>query len=225
MHPARYFHEADRLTLAAFVASNALATIVGVDGATAVTAATPILMVRSSVRFHLSTRNRLTAVLTASRSALATVIAEDAYISPDWYAAADQVPTWNYRSVDIEGALRVMTRDETRQLLDDLSAHFEARLAPKSPWTRAKMRSEPFEAMLSAITGFEMSIERMDGTFKLSQNKPDDERARVATRLAERPDAGSQAVAALMSARNEKASSVTRASIMPPADAAMSRNK
>lgn len=221
MHPSRYFHEADRQKLAAFVASNALATIVGVDGATAATAVTPILATGSSVRFHLSTSNRLTAVLTASRSALATIVAENAYISPDWYAAADQVPTWNYRSVEIEGALRVLTRDETRQLLDDLSAHFEAKLAPKAPWTRAKMRSEPFEAMLSAIIGFEMTIERMEGTFKLSQNKPDDERARVAARLAERPDAGSQAVAALMSARNVKDSALTNVSMTPPADPAI----
>ena len=220
MHPARNFHEADRLTLAAIVASKGLASIVGVEGARAVTAAAPIILTRDTARFHLSSRNRLTPILAASGWALAIVMAEDAYVSPDWYGAADQVPTWNYRSVEIEGGLRTMSRDETRRLLDDLSAHFEAPLAPKPPWTRAKMRVEPFEAMLGAITGFEITVERMEGTFKLSQNKPADEIALVATRLSERPDAGSQAISALMTARNTKTPSTTDASMPPPEDRA-----
>jgi transcriptional regulator len=82
------------------------------------------------------------------------------------------------------------------------------------------MRIEPFEAMLGAITGFEMTVERMEGTFKLSQNKPADEIARVAAKLAERPDAGSQAISALMTARNTKAPSTSEASTAPPADLA-----
>lgn len=220
MHPARNFHEADQLTLAALASSRGLASIIGVEGARPATAAAPIIVTGDTVRFHLSSRNRLTPILIASRWALAIVMAEDAYVSPDWYAAADQVPTWNYRTVEIEGALRVMRRDETARLLDDLSAQFEAPLAPKPPWTRAKMRPEPFEAMLGAVTGFEMAIERMEGTFKLSQNKPADEIARVAARLAERPDAGSQAISALMTALKTKSPSATDASIAPPADSA-----
>ena len=220
MHPARNFHEADRLTLAALVASKGLASIVGVEGSRPATAAAPLLLAGDVLRFHLSSRNRLTPMLLASGWALAIVMAEDAYVSPDWYAAADQVPTWNYRSIEIEGPLRVMSRDETARLLDDLSAHFEARLAPKPPWTRAKMRAEAFEAMLGAITGFEMTIERMEGTFKLSQNKPADEIERVAARLGERPDADAQAISALMTARNTKAPSTSAASMAPPADRA-----
>jgi transcriptional regulator len=189
------------------------------------TAVAPLTLRGDTVRFHLSSRNRLTPPLAASGWALAIVMGEDAYVSPDWYAAADQVPTWNYRSVEIEGALRTMRRDETAQLLDDLSAQFEATLAPKPPWTRAKMRADTFETMLGAITGFEMTIERMEGTFKLSQNKPADEIARVSARLAERPDAGSQAVSALMTARNTNAPSATLASIAPPDDRASAPSK
>ncbi len=225
MHPARNFIEADQLTLSAFVASRGFASIVGAEGSRAVTAATPILVSGGCVRFHLSSRNRLTPVLIASGWALAIIMAEDAYISPDWYAAADQVPPWNYRSVEIEGALRVMGRDEAAKLLDDLSAHHEAMLAPKPPWTRAKMRSETFESFLSAITAFEMTVARMEGTFKLSQNKPADEISRVSARLAGRPDAGSQAISGLMSQRNMKAPSTIEASIAPPADAANALRK
>ena len=203
MHPASAFREADHEVLADFLGKHALASIVGVDGIRALTAAAPILLTGVTARFHLASRNPLSPALAAAGRGLAIVMAEDAYVSPDWYAAADQVPTWNYRSVEVEGSLRVMRREETASLLDDLSLHFERTLAPKPPWTRRKMRAEAFEAMLGAITGFEMTVERLEGTMKLSQNKPADEIRRVAARLAERPDAGSQAISALMLARNE----------------------
>jgi transcriptional regulator len=225
LHPARRFLEADRLTLAAFVASKALCSIVAVEDGRAITAAAPVILTGDTVRFHLSSRNRLTAVLSRSDWALAIAMAEDAYVSPDWYAAPDQVPTWNYRSVEIEGGLRVMSRDETARLLDDLSARFEAMLAPKAPWTRAKMRNEAFETMLDGITGFEMTIARIEGTFKLSQNKSAGEVARVAARMAERPDADAQAISALMTARNTKPPSTTDASTSPPTDRAKAPRK
>ena len=72
-------------------------------------------------------------------------------------------------------------------LLDDLSAREEARLAPKAPWTRQKMSPGRFEAMLAGIQGFRLRPHRLEGTFKLSQNKPADERARVAAALADHP--------------------------------------
>lgn len=211
MHPASAFHEADRSILSDFVRTRSFASIVGIQGSRAVTTAAPILLSGDSVRFHLSSRNALTPVLVSSSAALIIVMAGDAYVSPDWYVGADQVPTWNYRSVEIEGPLRVMERDETEQLLDDLSAEFERRLAPKPPWTRDKMRPGVFDAMLGAVTGFEMKVDRLEGTMKMSQNKPPSEVARVAAALAARPDAGSQAMSALMTARSDTPPSATLA--------------
>lgn len=160
----------------------------------------PVLLGKTSLRFHLSANNALCAALADGVRALAVVTGPDAYVSPDWYAATDQVPTWNYVSLEAEGPVRVMRRGETAVLLDDLAAHFEAALAPKPPWTRAKMTPARFEAMLGAIIGYEMAVERLAGTTKLSQNKPADERARVARALAERPGDGSHRIAALMDA-------------------------
>ena len=158
----------------------------------------PVLLAAKSLRFHLSAANALCAILRDQPRALAVVTGPDAYISPDWYAAADQVPTWNYVSVEAEGPVRVMEREETAALLDDLAAHFEAALAPKAPWSRAKMTPARFDAMLSAIIGYEMRVERLAGISKLSQNKPADEIARVAAKLAERPDDGAVQIADLM---------------------------
>ena len=91
------------------------------------------------------------------------------------------------------------TRTELAALLDDLSAEHEARLAPKPAWTRAKMSARPFEAMLKAIVGFEL-------TDRGAARHP---QARPAQAAAERDAAAdglapfNPALAALMRAANE----------------------
>ena len=180
------------------MSSRGLALIAATGPNGAVVAHAPVLLAGQTLRFHLSAANTLCSLLHDRARALAVVTGPDAYISPDWYAAADQVPTWNYLSVEAEGPVRVLERAETATLLDDLAAHFEAGLAPKPPWTRAKMTPARFEAMLGAIVGYEMRLERLAGISKLSQNKPPEEVARVAERLAERNDEGAQRIAALM---------------------------
>jgi transcriptional regulator len=195
LHPAPVFHQNDPDLLRARVDERGLALVIGVRDGMPFVAHTPVLLTDHRLRFHLSLQNPLAAVLQGSGRALAVVSGEDAYISPDWYAAPNQVPTWNYLSVEIEGALRIMSRAETTTLLDDLSAHFEARLAPKTPWTRGKMDPARFEGMLGGIVGFEMAVGRLAGIAKLSQNKSNSERLRVAEALSARPESASRAIA------------------------------
>ena len=83
-----------------------------------------------------------------------------------------------------KGPLRVLDENELAQLLDTLSAAHESRLAPKPPWTRAKLTPGRFESMLKAIVGYELRIEALRGTRKLGQNKSDEERAGAAAGLA-----------------------------------------
>jgi transcriptional regulator len=198
MHPARAFHETDPLVLRARVAERGFATIIGIEDERPVVAHAPVLLDGLRLRFHLSAGNRLAAALKRNPWALAVISGDDAYVSPDWCAAPDQVPTWNYVSVEISGPVAPLTAPATRDLLDDLAARYEATLAPKPPWTRAKMTPARFEALLAAITGFELSVERFEGTTKLSQNKPAEEIGRVAAALAEQDDPGARAIAARM---------------------------
>lgn len=184
MHPQSAFHETDPARLAAFVAERGLALIVGVRDGRPLVAHAPVLLDSARLRFHLSRANPLAAALTASGRALAVVTGPEAYVSPDWYGLADQVPTWNYRSAEIEGPVRVLDAPAAASLLDDLSAAFEARLAPKPPWTRAKMSPGRFEAMLGGVVAFEMAVERLEGVRKLSQNKPAEAQAALAEALA-----------------------------------------
>jgi transcriptional regulator len=120
---------------------------------------------------------------------LAIFQAADGYISPNWYPSKHEtgreVPTWNYAVVHVHGRLRV-TDDKAwlRQLLERLTDRHEAN-QPK-PWHVGDAPEDHIESSLRAIVGIEISIERIEGKFKLSQNHPDANRAGVLQGLRER---------------------------------------
>jgi transcriptional regulator len=179
MHPNRAFAWQDRDAMLAFLADIAFCTIC-IDGP--IVAHAPVIVAAPDrILFHVSRGNRIAAA--DPERAIASCLGPDAYVSPDWYGSPDQVPTWNYLGVEAEGPLRRLDEAELTQLLDDLSAAHEARLAPKPAWTRAKMTPGRFEAMLKAIIGYELSIESLRGTRKLGQNKKPDERIGAAEGL------------------------------------------
>ncbi len=124
-----------------------------------------------ALQFHLSRGNALTKSL-VGLTALCVINGPEAYISPDWYGIDDQVPTWNYLTLELEGTVREMEREGLIALLDDLAEQNEAKLAPKTPWHRDKMDAGKFNKMVDAIVGFEMEIKAWRSTAKLSQNKP-----------------------------------------------------
>lgn len=128
--------------------------------------------------------------------ALFVVNGPDAYISPDWYGLGDdQVPTWNYLALEMQGPVRRMSDEELITQADALSVEQEGRLAPKAQWTRHKMSDGVFDKMRGAIISFEMRVTAWRSTAKLSQNKPPEARARVADALEAR---GQKAMAHLM---------------------------
>ena len=139
----------------------------------------------ASAEFHLVRSNPIARALTAPQPALIAVGGPDGYVSPDWYAAGhDQVPTWNYIAVHLRGTAEALPAEALRPHLDRLSAHFEAMLAPKPPWTIDKMPAEALARMLRQIVPCRMRIDRIDGTWKLNQNKPDAVRLRAAEAMA-----------------------------------------
>ena len=112
---------------------------------------------RTTLQFHLARGNALTRHL-AGANALAVVQGPDAYVSASWYADADQVPTWNYVAIEMEGVARKLDDAELVAQLDTLSAQHEARAGANPPWTRHKMNPALFSKLTGAITGIEIRI-------------------------------------------------------------------
>jgi len=149
----------------------------------------------TTIRFHLSRGNALTRHLDGSPM-LAVVQGPDAYLSANWYADPTKaVPTWNYVAVEMEGVAQKLDDAGLIAQLDALSALHEERIGEDPPWTRAKMDQAYFGKLTGAITGFEMRIRAWRPTLKLSQNKPGDERERLAAGV---EATGNRAVAHLM---------------------------
>jgi transcriptional regulator len=147
------------------------------------------------IGFHLARGNGIVRHLDGSE-ALFVINGPDAYISPDWYDLDhDQVPTWNYLALELQGMVRKLDRDALVAQVDALTAEQEARLTPKPEWTRGKMSDGRFDKMLGAIVGFELEISAWRSTAKLGQNKPEAARLNAADAL---DAAGQKAMAHLM---------------------------
>jgi transcriptional regulator len=150
-----------------------------------------------SLRFHLAAVNPTARALADRREILMVFTGPHTYISPDWYANDNLVPTWNYAVVHAYGTPRVMDDADLRRLLDDLSAAQEAHL-PKTPWTVAKMPADLVDKMCDAIVGFDMPIAELQSKWKFSQNRGADDRAGVITALEDLGGESNSAVAATM---------------------------
>jgi len=160
---------------------------------------------RLTLQGHLARANPQLVDLGGGGEALAIFEGPHAYISPTWYAAGPAVPTWNYAAVHAYGPARTIADpDWLRDFVRRLSERHEAR-EPTPPWRMADLPEAYVRSMLNGITGIEIAVSRIEGKFKLSQNRPAADRPRIIAALEGRVDAESRAVAQLMREREPAA--------------------
>lgn len=140
---------------------------------------------------HVARANPLAERILAGTALTAVFTGPHAYVSPTWYVSARMVPTWNFVAVHVSGTAEPITeRAALAELVEDLADFFER--DRDDPW----IPDYP-EAMLDAIVGFRLPVERLDAKFKLSQNRGAADRAGVVAALEAGGD-GERAVAAMM---------------------------
>src|SRR5437764_10306352 len=179
----------DRAASLAFAQARGFGTVCGWDGSKPIASSLPFYLTYAGdgtplAAFHLSRHNPLLALADGASSWLIAVSGADSYVSPDWYASPDQVPTWLYQAVHLTGPVRMLTDNELGPHLDALSAKFEAWLKPKPPWTGSQIKAGRLDALKNGIGGLVMSVEEVEGSFKLNQHKSDADHVAVATALA-----------------------------------------
>ncbi len=205
--------EPDRAASLAFVGARGFGVVCAYDGGRPVASSLPFCLEYLSdgtpcVSFHVARGNALASLAGGKSSCnssqksswLLAVNGADAYVSPHWYASPDQVPTWLYQAVHLSGPVRTMTGQELAGHLDALSARFESWLAPKPPWTTSEVTAGRREAMMQAIVGLVMTVEEIEGSFKLNQHKSDVDHVGVATALMRQPEAAAQMIGKQMGA-------------------------
>lgn len=168
------FKTADQDALA-FARERGFGAIVAMDGAQPIAAHVPFLLHNEDggvrLEAHVAKPNPLHSVIAAAPRVLVIISGADAYISPDWYTSAQQVPTWNYSAVHLSGIATALPPERTHAHVEAISLEREARLLPKKPWSTSKMAERRLQMMLAAIVAIEIRIDRVEAAFKLSQNK------------------------------------------------------
>jgi transcriptional regulator len=202
VHPA---FKTDEDTAWSFVEARGFGAVVSVDKGSPVASHIPLLVERdgSGVRlqFHVARVNPLHEIIARTPQVLVIVSGPDAYISPDWYVSADQVPTWNYVSVHVTGTARALALDAALAHVEAMSLKFEQWLAPKKPWSTSKMPPRKLEAMLRAIVPIEVTVDGIEASWKLGQHKTLADQYEVARMLEWRGDWNGRAMAEIMKQR------------------------
>ncbi|WP_193171165.1 FMN-binding negative transcriptional regulator [Nisaea nitritireducens] len=208
MYTPPHFREDDIALLHETIRRIAFGTLVtlGPDGLVA--SHVPMLLDTSkgengTLTGHLAKANIQTKTEASDIEALAIFQGPEAYITPNWYATKQEhgkvVPTWNYVAVHAYGKISFF--EDAERLRDQVSSLTDRHEAANAePWALNDAPEKFVQSQLKGIIGFEIPIARMDGKWKLSQNRPAADKEGVISGL----DARDGADAAISSVTRER---------------------
>jgi transcriptional regulator len=180
MYVPAHFRQDDPAELHALIDAVPFATLVTVEEGRPIASHVPMLLdahrgAKGTLVCHVARANPQWRAITPQTEALAIFLGTDAYVSPNWYTSKAEhgrvVPTWNYVAVHAWGRVRLVDdSSELRALVTRLTRRHEA--ARPDPWTVEDAPESYVRDQLRGIVGLEIAIERIEGKWKLSQNRP-----------------------------------------------------
>ena len=191
MYVPKSFEQSNIAEMHALLAAHPLATLVSLDNQRLNANHIPLEILPDpgplgTLAGHVARANALGHSSGNNAEVLAIFHGEQSYISPSWYPTKaithKAVPTWNYVVVHAYGKLR--TIDDRQWLMDHLSrvvAKQEAIVTP--PWSLGEAPEEFVGNIISGIVGIEITLTELVGKWKVSQNRPNDDKAGVAAEL------------------------------------------
>jgi len=202
MYIPAHFREDDRAVLFDFIRANSFGLLVTAAGNVPTATHLPFTLDANAgengvLRAHVARANPQWKQLEPNREILVVFAGEHSYISPTWYESAPNVPTWNYTAVHAYGTPRLLAVDEMRPLLVELTRQYEG----EQGWKLDTVSAEYTERLIRAIVGIEITITRLEGKWKMSQNKSAADQAGVVRGLENQPNSMAQAVADTMKFR------------------------
>jgi transcriptional regulator len=208
MYVPKHFSENDLAVLQKLMCDYSFATLVSTQE-NGVPIATPLPMVfepepapYGTLKAHMALGNPQWRTFQEEREVLVIFQGPHAYISPSWYEVELSVPTWNYATVHAYGRPRIISgQTELYAHLKELVTTHEAQFA--EPWP-FNLPADYIERMMKGVVGFAIEITRMEGKFKLSQNRSLLDREHVIEALHAATDTATCEVATLMQARLPK---------------------
>ncbi len=200
MYTPAYFRVTDRAILHGLMDRFSFATLVTTHDGGPIATHLPFLVYpdrsgHGTLIGHMARANEQWHDFARSDEALVIFQGPHAYISPSWYEEQLTVPTWNYAVVHAYGVPRVI--DDEARVLDALRALVDKDEAGfDEPWPM-DLPDEYVRKMVRGIVAFEVPISRLEGKFKLSQNRSARDREGVVAALAASGNAIDHELAAL----------------------------
>lgn len=179
MYNPKHFEQSDERALWDFIDEHSFGTLLTIADGRPFASHVPFLVDRDAKRLHchLARANPQWHQLASSPAVLAIFSGPHGYISPTWYAEPGGVPTWNYAVVHAEGvAHSVDDAEHKRRHVETLAAKFER--ARPTPWV-----PDFDQRRLAGIVGIEVRVGKLEGKFKLSQNRSEADQAAVVAQL------------------------------------------
>ncbi len=195
------FRVEDSTKLAAFIQRHSFATLITQDGGAPFASHLPMLFRgdasgHGTLISHMARVNPQWEHFASGGEALAIFHGPHGYISPTWYQTTPAVPTWNYATVHAYGTPRVIDDpDQVAALLQQTIALFESGM--EQPWS-GDLPVEYRDKMTRGIVAFEMRITRIEGKYKLGQNRSAVDQQSVFEALSQSSDPESRALAQMM---------------------------
>ena len=180
MYTPPSFQETDPAVMLDFIATHPFGALVTSSPSTGLFAThLPFLIDRTRgahgvLQGHIARANPHHTLAEAAADAMVIFTGPDAYITPSWYPSKQEhgkvVPTWNYVAVHVYGTVRFIDdRDFLMQHLDTLTDQHES--SHEQPWAMHDAPQDFLEQLARAIVGVEIEITRLEGKWKMSQNR------------------------------------------------------
>jgi transcriptional regulator len=144
------------------------------------------------LRGHIALANEQAATLLDNSEVTCLFQGPHCYISPSWYVDPN-VPTWNYKSVQVKGKLTQLQGEDAKKLMSDIFNFYESKM--DKPMTISDIPFEMLNEDMRGIFIFEILATNIEASFKLSQNKDDISYSRIIRELKKQDDYNSMLIA------------------------------
>jgi transcriptional regulator len=201
------FEEKDLQTLQEFIKQNNFGVLVNNRENRLEATHLPLLLDESrgtlgTLVGHMARANKQWQAFKDGEEALVIFHGAHAYVSPSWYETHPSVPTWNYVAVHAYGRPRLLKNfEELHDMLKGLVDYHESGF--EKPWPM-ELPQDYMERMMKAIAGFEIEITRLEGKYKLSQNRDEIDRHNVVIALEQSHNPVENEVSRLMKERAQQ---------------------
>jgi transcriptional regulator len=197
MYTPKLFQITDPEAIRKFIRENGFGILVSQGDGQLFATHIPLLLSNDGTKLtgHVARGNRQWKTFEQAGEVLAIFSGPHAYISASWYDH-ENVSTWNYVAVHVYGTLRVQSNEELTASLKHLVDKYEK--DSEKPVHVEDLSADYLKHALMGVVGFEIDIQKMEGSYKLSQNRDKVNHEVIVRELEKRGDAGSKEVAGLM---------------------------